>query len=57
MSKNFARALGLDKSIIQSLLELPGTKSMLDLQHRAHDLSAIKASLTRGLLPRPETIE
>ena len=57
MSKNFARALGLDKSIIQSLLELPGTKGMLDLQQRAYDLSAIKASLARGVLPRPETIK
>lgn len=42
-----AKQLGLDEGLLQGLMELPGTKSMLDLKTRLVALSAWKESLRK----------
>ena len=57
LSSHFARNLGLTSDMIQELAELPGTKNMDDLRDRAQALSQWKASMQRGYLPEPGTVE
>lgn len=42
-----AKQLGLNESLLQSLMELPGTRSMLDLKIRLVSLADLNTSLRK----------
>ncbi|GLI68508.1 hypothetical protein VaNZ11_012952 [Volvox africanus] len=47
----------LSEMMLNSLVELPGTRGMMDLRTRADDLATWKLALQKGTLPRMDQIE
>lgn len=42
--------------MLEALLQLPGTRGVLDLRDRTEALAAWKTALARGVLPRAEDV-
>ncbi|KAI7839236.1 hypothetical protein COHA_006934 [Chlorella ohadii] len=51
-----AKQLGLNEGLLQSLMELPGTRSMLDLKIRLVSLADLNTSLRKGVLPQASSL-
>ncbi|GIL90546.1 hypothetical protein Vretifemale_18190 [Volvox reticuliferus] len=47
----------LSEAMLSSLVELPGTRGMMDLRTRADDLATWKLALQKGTLPRMDQVE
>ncbi|PSC69825.1 von Willebrand type A [Micractinium conductrix] len=52
-----AKQLGLNEALLQTLMELPGTRDMLDLKTRLVALADWNKSLRKGVLPKAATLE
>lgn len=52
-----ARQLGLSEGLLQSLMELPGTRDMADLKSRLLALAEWNTSLRKGVLPKAASLE
>lgn len=48
---HIAKSLGLSEEALQSIMELPGTKSLSDVKMRLASLSQWNAALRKGILP------
>ncbi|EFJ49849.1 hypothetical protein VOLCADRAFT_120690 [Volvox carteri f. nagariensis] len=57
MGPGWSNRAQLSEGMLNSLVELPGTRGMLDLRSRADNLATWKMALQRGTLPRLEDVE
>eukprot|EP00798_Chlamydomonas_sp_ICE-L_P014477 gene14477-20501_t len=57
MGSTWSNRARLSDEMLQSIMELPGTKGMLDLRSRADSLAEWKLALSKGTLPALDSVE
>lgn len=56
LGPNFSNRSQLSEDMIESVMQLPGTKGLIELRERAEALGTWKTALARGTLPEAEAV-